>query len=155
MYIKNYNLSDEIVREIGKFAILWSDFENRFFGCKCDAKQIENRHTNICIDNYSQVEFAKALNNRLRNFHISVQEYVDDRLHPTLAIPSSPDNKQAMKDFIEQKGEDNRLGCLLVICRLRNNMMHGLKELSDLNTQLELFKAMNGVLESIRRLPLC
>ena len=155
MYIRSYNLSEEIVREIGRFAILWNCFENTFLRCECSAGQIRNQYVNIYIDKSSQVEFAKALNNRLRNFHISVQEYVDDRLHPALADPSNPANKQAMKDFIEQRGEDNRLGCLLIIYRLRCNMMHGLKEIYDLNNQLELFSTMNDVLESIRRLPLC
>ena len=41
-------------------------------------------------------------------------------------------------------------GCLLVIRRIRNNMMHGLKAVSELDKQIELFRSANEVLESIR-----
>lgn len=36
------------------------------------------------------------------------------------------------------------------IYRIRCNMMHGLKIVKQLDNQYELFKAVNGVLESIR-----
>ena len=42
------------------------------------------------------------------------------------------------------------LGCLMSIYRIRCNMMHGLKIVEQLDDQYELFKAVNGVLESIR-----
>jgi hypothetical protein len=44
---------------------------------------------------------------------------------------------------------DNIIGCLLIVQRIRNNMMHGLKDICDLNEQLELFQAANEVLEGI------
>ena len=50
---------------------------------------------------------------------------------------------------MKQEGDDLRQGCLLVIFRIRNNLMHGLKCIEQLNDQLELFKAVNGVLESL------
>ena len=50
---------------------------------------------------------------------------------------------------MEQKGTDLNSGCLLVIYRIRNNLMHGLKMVEELNGQFELFQAVNGVLESI------
>lgn len=51
---------------------------------------------------------------------------------------------------MDQTGDDLNCGCLLVIYRIRNNLMHGLKMVEELNNQLKLFKAVNGVLESIR-----
>lgn len=55
-----------------------------------------------------------------------------------------------MQNFMDQTGDDLNCGCLLVIYRIRNNLMHGLKMVEELNNQLKLFKAVNGVLESIR-----
>ena len=52
---------------------------------------------------------------------------------------------------MKQDSEDLRCGCLLVIHRLRNNLMHGLKLIEELNEQLTLFQAANEVLESIER----
>lgn len=54
-----------------------------------------------------------------------------------------------MEKFMEQKEEDVRCGCLLVIYRIRNNLMHGLKCIEQLNDQLKLFEAVNGVLETL------
>ena len=50
---------------------------------------------------------------------------------------------------MEQEEDDLRCGCLLVIYRIRNNLMHGLKCIEQLNDQLELFQTVNGVLESL------
>lgn len=52
--------------------------------------------------------------------------------------------------FLEQNGDGLACGCLLVIHRIRNNLMHGLKLLGQLDDQIELFRAANEVSESIR-----
>lgn len=43
----------------------------------------------------------------------------------------------------------NFAGCLLAILQIRNNMFHGFKEYSDLNNQIDLFKAANEVLRMV------
>lgn len=60
------------------------------------------------------------------------------------------EERKVMEDFIDQKEGDTALGCLMTIYRIRCNMMHGLKIVEQLDDQYELFKAVNGVLESIR-----
>ena len=40
-------------------------------------------------------------------------------------------------------------GCLLTIYRIRNNFMHGLKDIATLKNQLDLFKAANSILEAL------
>lgn len=55
-----------------------------------------------------------------------------------------------MKSFLEQNNGDVCCGCLLVIYRIRNNLMHGLKCIEELNDQFYLFEAVNDVLESIK-----
>ena len=55
-----------------------------------------------------------------------------------------------MRMFLEQSGDDLVCGCLLVIHRIRNNLMHGLKLLCELDDQIEFFSAANEILENIR-----
>ena len=65
------------------------------------------------------------------------------------------DDRQANEDEIKQieaflKQDGNTLyGCLLCVFRIRNNMMHGLKDVETLNTQVEIFKSVNDILESV------
>ena len=70
-------------------------------------------------------------------------------MYPGNARQNRPEDRMAMEQFMKQEGNDLRQGCLLVIFRIRNNLMHGLKCIEQLNDQLELFKAVNGVLESL------
>lgn len=56
---------------------------------------------------------------------------------------------EIMCQFIEQTGDELTRGCFLVIHRIRNNLMHGIKLLEELDGQIELFRAANAVLESI------
>lgn len=54
-----------------------------------------------------------------------------------------------MRQFIEQSGDELARGCLLVLHRIRNNLMHGMKLLEELDGQIELFQAATAVLESV------
>ena len=103
----------------------------------------------MSIDNEKQAKLSKVLNQRCRSFGLDISGYIETRLHPRKARHNSPENKRFMKLFLEQSNDDLRFGCLLVIFRIRNNMMHGLKCVEELNDQLKLFQAVNGVLESI------
>ena len=91
------------------------------------------------------------LNERRSWFGQTISEYVETGLYPGNAHQSQEEDRLLMEKFMEQKEDDLRCGCLLVIYRIRNNLMHGLKCIEQLNDQLELFKAVNGVLESLDR----
>ena len=80
------------------------------------------------------------------------EDYVNTGLYPDNARRSKTDKEErkAMEDFINQSGDEIALGCLMTIYRIRCNMMHGLKIVEQLDDQYELFKAVNGVLESVR-----
>ena len=54
-----------------------------------------------------------------------------------------------MRQFITQSEGELTRGCLLVLHRIRNNLMHGMKLLEGLDGQIELFRAATAVLESI------
>ena len=81
-----------------------------------------------------------------------ISEYVQQSLSPAGARQPQEADKRFMEEFLKQSGDDLTCGCLLTIYRIRNNLMHGLKQIEDLNTQLDLFKAVNEVLESVKEL---
>ena len=149
MKIKGENLNDELVVEIGKFSILWNCFERFYCHNSCNPRKITSVAFLINIDKDKQAELAKALNNRRSRFGQIIPDYVETGLHPGNARLSKEEDQRLMIEFMQQSGEDMRCGCLLVIHRIRNNLMHGLKCIEQLNDQLELFQAVNGVLESL------
>lgn len=149
MRIKGHNLDDELIVEVGKFSILWNCFERFQCDNNCNAEKIRSVYSRISIDKDKQAELARVLNERRSWFGQVIPEYVETGLYPGNARQNRPEDRMAMEQFMKQEGNDLHQGCLLVIFRIRNNLMHGLKCIEQLNDQLELFKAVNGVLESI------
>ena len=149
MRIKDFDLREETVLEVGKFAILWNWFERAWCKNNCNPKEIQKIANSISIDSKKQALFAKILNERRHLFHQLAPEYIDRSLHPPKARPSSDDDKEAMLQFLDQTGDNQTYGCLLILYRIRNNLMHGLKLLEELNGQVELFRAATAVLESM------
>ncbi len=152
MEIKGVKLNEELVAEIGKFAILWNCFERDYCNNYCKVSEIKKAASLVNIDNEKQAKLSKVLNQRRRLFGLDISEYIETRLHPRNARHNSTENKQFMRMFLEQQDEDLRFGCLLVMFRIRNNLMHGLKCIEQLNDQLDLFQALNEALESITRI---
>lgn len=149
MLIKEYEIDDELVVELGKFAILWNSFERFQCSNRCSPTTIKSVAPTIQIDYEKQAALAKVLNMRRDWFGQVIPEYVETGLHPGNSRKSSDIDNKLMCGFMAQKGDDLNAGCLLVIHRIRNNLMHGLKMVEQINDQLELFQAVNGVLESI------
>lgn len=150
MLIKRYEFDDRLVRELGRFTLLWNYFERTYFQNNCTPTRIKNSFVNIQIDSDAMVEFSRVLNNRRQTFNMLVPEYTNHSLHPRNSRLSSQDNIDMMSNFLEQKG-DLVCGCLLIIHRVRNNLMHGLKCFENINDQYDLFVAVNNVLETVER----
>ena len=149
MRIKGHNLDDELIVEMGKFSMLWNCFERFQCDNNCSTEKIRAVCSRISIDKDKQAELARVLNERRSWLGQTISEYVETGLYPGNARQNRPEDRIAMEQFMKQEGDDLRQGCLLVIFRIRNNLMHGLKCIEQLNDQLELFKAVNGVLESL------
>lgn len=150
MEIKGEKLNDELIMEIGKFAILWNSFEHFYCNNRCKPQKIKDVASTVNINGDKQEKLAEVLNQRRSWFGQAISEYVETGLYPDNAKQSTEEDKHLMEQFMEQSDDDLRVGCLLVIYRIRNNLMHGLKCIEQLNDQLELFKAVNDVLESIK-----
>lgn len=96
-----------------------------------------------------QAHLAEVLNERRNWFGQLEAEYVRDSLHPDNARASKEEDMDVMRQFITQSEGELTRGCLLVLHRIRNNLMHGMKLLEGLDGQIELFRAATAVLESI------
>lgn len=150
MKIKNYNLDDELILEIGKFSVLWNCFERFQCSNSCSPNKIKTICANISIEKDKEGVLATVLNKRRSFYNMIIPEYVQQGLSSIGARQPQEEDKRLMEEFLEQSVDDLTCGCLLTIYRIRNNLMHGLKQIEDLNTQLDLFKAVNEVLESVR-----
>ncbi len=149
MRIKNFYLNDELILELGKFTVLWNLFEENHCSNNCTPSVIEAIGNQLVIDETKRRELYMVINIRRVWFLETAEQYARISLHPGNARMSREHYINYIRDFIEYKGNDLNIGCLLVIHRIRNNLMHGLKIAEQLNDQLDLFKAVNGVLESI------
>lgn len=149
MLIKDCNLREETVLEIGKFSILWNCFEHDWCKNNCNPVKIKDIASTVPVSQKAQARLAAVLNERRIWFNQFEIDYVRESLHPVNARASTEEDMQIMKLFLEQTGDDLTCGCLLVLYRIRNNLMHGMKLLEELDGQIELFRAVNNVLESL------
>ena len=149
MLIKDFNLQKETVLEIGKFAILWNWFERNYCNNNCNPSKIKDIIKYVSVDPNTQAYFASILNKRRHWFGQLEIDYVRESLHPGNARVSNESDMDVMRQFLEQTGNELTYGCLLVLQRIRNNLMHGMKIPEELDGQIELFRAANAVLESI------
>lgn len=151
MEIDRETINNEIVLEIGKFTILWAEFEKKYCYNNCNSASIWDFSNRYYIERNILKDFAEKLKGRVDYHGVDEFIYVKYNLVPEGArTPSTPD-LNTIQDFLNFNGENLVAGAFLVIYRIRNNLLHGLKVLSELNGQLELFKSMNKVLENIRR----
>lgn len=147
--IKKHTLTHDIVAEIGRFTILWSLFEQKQCENDCSANKIKTIYKKLKYDKNKVINFANVLESRRIFLSKSIIDYVNDNLHPQNARSSNSNCLEEMCDFLNND-DASLYGCLLIIYRIRNNLLHGLKSIEELDGQLELFKAINEVLESIK-----
>lgn len=151
MRIKDFELNDETVIELGRFAVLWNLFEKVHCGQDCTPKELTKIAPTIEIDEEIMQTLAVVLNARRIWFQMMVSDYAIKSLHPDNARMSREEEIELMEDFLKWKSDNRVLGCLLIINRIRNNLLHGLKIAEQLDDQIELFKAVNMVLENIEK----
>lgn len=151
MIIAKQKIKSSIVNEIGKFAILWSCFERYCCNNHCNSSILKNKSELISISDEKAKILHDTLKKRMEINNNNTNDYIQCGLYPKGSNQHSKDDELYMEQFINDsdKPNDNIIGCLLVIQRIRNNMMHGLKDIHGLEEQIDLFQAVNGVLENI------
>lgn len=150
MKIKHTEINDAVVSEIGRFAILWNCFEKNYCENNCSINQIVQKSKTLIADDKKITSFLQVLHDRRDlQYDQSIEKYINEGLFPGNARHTKPEFDSHMRNFMEQTNDGCLTGCLLIIYRIRNNLMHGLKDIDDLNDQLELFRTAGDVLESI------
>lgn len=139
------NLQEETMLAIGKFAVLWNIFEREKCKNYCTASKIE-KLTFTTSDKWQQL--AEVLKQRQEQFDLTEGQYIARKLRQQ---GLNPERIEKIKNFLQSNGREDIVGGLFAIYRIRNNMFHGLKEWQMLDSQVELFNAVNKVLESILR----
>lgn len=139
------NLQEETMLTIGKFAVLWNIFEREKCKNYCTASKIE-KLTFTTSDKWQQL--AEVLKQRQEQFDLTEGQYIARKLRQQ---GLNPERIEKIKKFLQSNGQEEVVGGLFAIYRIRNNMFHGLKEWQMLDSQVELFNAVNKVLESILR----
>ena len=133
------------VIEVGRFSILWNMFENENFENNVNENKL--RDVDWLSPSKHFQKLAKVLKNRSELHGFDYREYIEESL--SLGNGLRPDSKTLILNFMNSDGKEFLVGGLLAIYRIRNNMFHGLKEWVDLDNQIELFAAVNKVLEEI------
>jgi len=144
--------AQDVILEIGKFCVLWSIFENDKCDNDCNIEKLLSLENSISdIDPDKITRLAISLQGRV-DMSLRGEELVGYIVEPEKAKRKMPAEKRTkMGQFLASDGQESLAGCLIAIYRIRNNMFHGLKRLESLNSQIELFRAMNGVLEELIR----
>ena len=148
MNIKGVELENNLIMEIGKFAVLWNIFEKNYCDYMCSKEKMKNICEIVSLNKEKQMNLARALNNRRIWFEQLYTDYIISNLYSDSRKPSE-DEINVIEAFLKQEDDNTSYGCLLSIFRIRNNMMHGLKLVENLNEQIDIFKTANEILESI------
>ena len=135
---------------IGQFSIVWAQFELEFFENNYNVK----KHFKIIIKETSDnvvknIELVKkSLQNYAKENYDAGFNWVDK-----LCVR---DNEKEYKDNVEKflNGEalsldDQIKTCIFICSRLRNNLLHGLKDIYYLNKQIKIFISAKKFLETI------
>ena len=165
--IKGFDFWDDVVTEIGKFAILWNEFERKHttFG-KIKIRDIESAN----LPHLSPEDTRKirdALKFQYEEYH-AIERTPEEIKRFLKAFLYTEHGRFIEKDFTlirkfyEDNGTEDEItkGCLLTIHRYRDNLLHGIKTMHDdapsmntvawgLNGQLDIFIVLNSILESI------
>ena len=101
MQIRDFELKDQTVLEIGKFAILWNWFEKEFCHNECNYKELKKVAPYVKIDFQSQKDLAEVFEQRRFLFEQMIEEYVRTALYPDNAkrTKTEPEERKAMEGF--------------------------------------------------------
>lgn len=177
MKIKGIDFKEEVIGELGRFVVLWNMFENQYFSCMMNDQKIIDNSKDLTVPDDKYNAFKLSLVSRMKGYKKEIQQFIESELFASktqeekdyfsseLYVKGSfydqlPNEKKKEKykkvmtqisyliDFLT-KDEVNICGCLFAMYRIRNNLMHGIKAAYHFSNQLDIFRSMNDVLESI------
>ena len=146
---------DSTVTIIGEFTILWQLFEKKYCGKFCRIGKLEN-----IANSASKTDHDGALTQTIANFRTGVTDWATPLKFDlnNVATKFRFETKalaQKATDFLSNTEKDFAKqvhGALLVLYRLRNNLLHGEKEEYLFNNQADMFIRATGVLFALHNL---
>lgn len=148
--VRGNKLNNETVNEICKFTVLMGLFEKNKcdYGRKIDLVKVA---TEIETKKIPMHQLAEAIQGRVDLYENDIEVYVQYILEESEKVSRemSENKRKQIEAFISANGTNSIVGGLLAIYRIRNNLFHGIKEINNLNNQIELFRVINAVLEAL------
>ena len=175
-FIERIGASKEIVEELGKFSLLWAQFELEYCANNCFDKLFfndvefekfllnvngqEKKNNYIFLrENFLKLfNFNTNLKPLIKNIISALLKYLHktketitpEFIHEKLYSNSFTAYYPQVDNIICNNINDNQellLGGLLIVFRLRNNLFHGLKDCYTIDKQIEIFKSCNRFLD--------
>ena len=175
-FIERIGASKEIIEELGKFSLLWAQFELEYCENNCSDKLFLNdTEFNKFLQNVSSqtnknkyillrenflklcnfnLDFNHLIKNLisvlLKYLHKTKETITPEFIHEKLYSNNFTSYYTQVDNIICNNINDNTeslLGGLLIIFRLRNNLFHGLKDCYTIDNQIEIFKSCNCILD--------
>lgn len=156
MEINHTGFDEGVVLQVGKFAILWNDFENRYTK-NGDYSLLKPLCSEIKCSNYEACEKLRIFLYNKRSGSSNENDFIQKYLYTDKSNKKvKDDDKNNINAFLDTpiKGDISNAqlyGCILVIKRFRDNIMHGIKQWAILSAQHSIIDAINQILESIEK----
>ena len=156
-----FPLDGNVVTIFGEFTILWQLFEKEYCNKMCQIKKLKK-----IANSASKTDHDGALTQAIADFRIGVTKWatpnfeinlnnVQERFRFETNTLTQKDLAQKAVDFLSNSEQDFTKqvhGALLVLHRLRNNLLHGEKEKSTLYLQADMFSCATKVLFALHKL---
>ena len=142
----NNKLEDETRELLSYFSILWNLFEGRVFFQSFKFKIVDDM-----IDESVVIIIGNKIEHLYNRLTLFTQKYNGDfsteSFKDFYCVRDSDISSIQLNELFSNLNTFNKLKILLLaVSRVRNNMFHGLKEISKLNEQKELFLICNELL---------
>ena len=148
LYLK-YGFQPETVTVIGEFTICWNQFELQYCETFAKPQKILNLDFSQLADSLSPL--VTTFKSELLLWFKLVNVAVDDDGVKRVMFSINNDGKQyrdGIVKYLSSDSTDINL-CLLCIERIRNNLLHGLKDVYRLDEQAALLQSAVNILAKI------
>ena len=142
------SLTDKDYNRLTEFLLLWNLFEDRLFGNNFKIDRAE-QYIDDYIGEFDLTECDKVFmyfKNRYTNVNLGIITYpIFERLNFRLN-----DREDFVKDVLVADSpslRDKILASIIIIFRYRNNLFHGLKDVTQINYQQSNFITANRMLK--------
>lgn len=143
----------ETIETIGRFTITWNLFEHNYMKNKGSEKAISDIPFSP-IDEGDRETFYDLIETFRRSvieyYGANQQEFDDALIKMWFYHSGYGAHITEIKDFFNYENNDLK-ACLYAICRIRNNLLHGEKDVFSINYQAKMVDAASEVLAFMNR----